>query len=102
MTRCCDKRVSTEELYMRNLVQLVTLCPDGRDLSVHTQSEWLVGEWDKMCQWKDHNYEGLEDSDVSSVWHQIMKQLDTQDKRLLIEYGAGEEKPRFSEAAKIY
>jgi hypothetical protein len=102
MTRCGDKNTSTEFIMVCNFAQLVTLCPEGRTLTLQTHSKWLVEEWDMMHQWREHGYEGLQRSEVLDEWEQIMTKIERGNRRVQMCVGTGEEVAQFKEAPMTY
>jgi hypothetical protein len=102
MTRCGDKSTPPELIILLNFAQLILLCPEGRMMTFQTHSKWLVAEWDKMVQWRECEYEGLQRSDVLDEWVRIMDHVENGGKKVQLCEGTGEEIPVFKEAAMMY
>jgi hypothetical protein len=101
MTRSANKGVIEEDLCIQNLAQLVEMTAAGCDLDLHTSSDWLVSEWDAICQLPP---EDLPQQDSSNRYYQktILENLINNGKRFHVQKMAEGELQDYLVAARLY
>jgi hypothetical protein len=82
LSRAANYNGTKEELVLAHVALLMGLVPEGEKLELHTESEWLATEMEKMREHEDADFGG----DMS--WEQLPVQVETRrDTELPGDYG---------------
>jgi hypothetical protein len=74
LTRAVSYNGTKEELILSSVAGMLSLVPEGRKLELHTESEWLVTEMEKMRGHVDAEFSGaLPWDDVPHQWKKALE-----------------------------
>jgi hypothetical protein len=77
MVRRCGRDVDINELSLAAFKDVLSVTPDACELMYVTCSDWLLGQWSDMLQWKEANYEGIDRKACPHYWQDIMEHAET-------------------------
>jgi hypothetical protein len=91
MTRYCSQHMIEDGIALGNFAQVVSLCHEGYSMGYVTSSSFLLGQWERMNEWKSQGFEGLNRDAWREAWHRIMRSLDVGHRSVQMSFGTGEE-----------
>jgi hypothetical protein len=77
LVRRCGRDIDINELSLATFKEVLAATPDACELTYVTCSDWLLGQWLDMLQWKEASYEGLDRKACPHYWQDIMEHAET-------------------------
>jgi hypothetical protein len=87
---------------VRSLELLIKLCSPGRDLELHTTSDFSLEQWNIMKHDWEEGYKNFWWDEAPYHWQQVLSELQDKDKRLRMFKKTDEEEPQLTQVARLY
>jgi ribonuclease HI len=84
LSATCGKGVDPNERFLHHLKCILQLVPNGRGITLHTSSEFLLEEGEKFRQWVQSGQIAQAYSQMHSAWRNILGHMENQGKLIAI------------------
>jgi hypothetical protein len=100
LSATCGKGVDPNERFLHHLKCILQLVPNGRGITLHTSSEFLLEEGEKFRQWVQSGQIAQAYDQMHSAWRNILGHMTNQGKLIAIVHQEPGEFPQQSAAVR--